>query len=282
VAKRRNYDRNSGRRNSGSRISNNWVSGRHVRKQKKTKLPGGLIFWAAFLVLIAGLFFINRDHIRQSLENTQLLEKMSSSISRENSGGVDPTPSGAAEQPPVVQTSPRPIEQRDPPSSTAESVSTGAVPASEAVQVPPAARPVQTYAEQVLYFIRVSDDGEIIRSRVVRRIPVSGTPLQDTLEALIAGPDSAEISRGMLSLLPPNTKILSAVIDGNTARINFSEEFQYNTAGMEGFIAQLIQIIWTATEFPNVQNVQILIEGNRIDHLGEGIPIWNPLNRQSF
>jgi hypothetical protein len=28
--------------------------------------------------------------------------------------------------------------------------------------------------------------------------------------------------------------------------------------------------------------VQILIEGNRIDHLGEGIPIWGPLNRQSF
>jgi hypothetical protein len=28
--------------------------------------------------------------------------------------------------------------------------------------------------------------------------------------------------------------------------------------------------------------VQILIEGNRVDHLGEGIPVWNPLDRESF
>jgi spore germination protein GerM len=96
------------------------------------------------------------------------------------------------------------------------------------------------------------------------------------------GPNSAELGRGMLSLIPPNTQILSAVIEGSTARVNFSEEFQYNTAGPEGFIAQLIQSIWTATEFPNVRNVQILIEGNRIDHLGEGIPVWNPLDRESF
>jgi spore germination protein GerM len=280
VAKRRDNGRISSRRKTGSRVSNGPIGARYVRKPKKAKFPAGLIFWAVFLVLIAGLFFINREAIRQSLENTQLLEKISSP--RENPGGLDPAPSGAVEQPPVVQTSPRPIEQRDPPSSTAGSRSTDAAPVTQAVQSPPAARPVQTYTEQVLYFIRVNDDGDIIRSRVVRRIPVSGTPLQDTLEALITGPDSGEISRGMLSLLPPDTRILSAVIDGSTARINFSEEFQYNTAGMEGFVAQLIQVIWTATEFPNVQDVQILIEGSRVDHLGEGIPIWNPLNRQSF
>jgi spore germination protein GerM len=161
-----------------------------------------------------------------------------------------------------VQSPPRPIEQRDSP--------------------PAATRPVPSYAEQALYFIRVDNEGEIFRSRVLRRIPVSGTPLQDTLEALIAGPDSGELNQGMLSLIPPDTRILSTAIEGSTARINFSEEFQYNTAGMEGFIAQLIQIIWTATEFSNVRDVQILVEGQRIEHLGEGIPIWNPLNRQSF
>lgn len=150
-----------------------------------------------------------------------------------------------------------------------------------AVQTPPASV-APSYTEQALYFIRVTDDGDIVRSKVVRRFPVSGTPLKDTLEALITGPDSGELSRNMLSLIPRDTRILSAVIEGNTARVNFSEEFQYNTAGMEGFTAQLMQIIWTATEFPNVRDVQILIEGNRVEHLGEGIPIWNPLNRQSF
>jgi spore germination protein GerM len=128
----------------------------------------------------------------------------------------------------------------------------------------------------------VEDDGTILRSKVSRRIPLSGTPLQDTLEALILGPEAGEIRRGLISLIPPDTRILGVVIEDGTARINCSEEFQYNTAGMEGFAAQLTQIIWTATEFPNVRDVQILIEGNRVDHLGEGIPIWSPLNRQSF
>jgi spore germination protein GerM len=106
--------------------------------------------------------------------------------------------------------------------------------------------------------------------------------LLDTLEALIAGPDSGETRRDIISLIPPETRVLGAVIEGNTARINFNEDFQYNTAGMEGFAAQLAQVVWTATEFPNVKDVQILIEGNRVDHLGEGVPIWSPLNRQSF
>jgi spore germination protein GerM len=271
VAKRKNYGR--GRQNFG---------GRYARKSTKARIPGALVFWAAFFILIAGLFFINRDHIRETLENTRLLEKISPAGFPKNQDEPD--------QPPAARSSPRPVEQRGASSSAAETgpaPETG-TPAPAIVNAPvsrtppPVTSPEQSHTEQVLYFIRVDDDGEIIRSKALRRIPVSGTLLQDTLKVLIAGPNSGETSQGMISLVPPDTRILSAVIDGNTARVNFSEEFQYNTAGMEGFIAQLIQIVWTATEFPNVQNVQILIEGNRIDHLGEGIPIWNPLNRQSF
>jgi spore germination protein GerM len=294
VAKRKSYGRVSGRQNTGVRNSVARAGGRRLQKSKKRKIPAGLIFWTAFLVLVAGLFFINRDHIRESLENTRLLEKISSSSNpREEPGGTgrslpEPAP---VEQPSVVQSSPRPIEQRAAPvtpltpdsqaAPPAPSTSSGAVSAAQTVQNP-AGRPAQSYMEQVLYFIHVDDDGDIIRSKVTRRIPVSGTPLRDTLEALIAGPGSGETDRGLISLIPPDTRVLSAVIEGGVARVNFSEEFQYNTTGMEGFAAQLTQVIWTATEFPNVREVQILIEGNRIEHLGEAIPIWDPLNRRSF
>jgi spore germination protein GerM len=102
------------------------------------------------------------------------------------------------------------------------------------------------------------------------------------MNALAAGPSPEEERQDLITLIPPNAKVLNAVIEGTTARINFSEDFQYNTAGMEGFVAQLVQVVWTATEFPNIRDVQILIEGARLDHLGEAVPIWNPLNRQSF
>ena len=103
--------------------------------------------------------------------------------------------------------------------------------------------------------------------------------MTDVIQALIGGPSPEEKSRGLISLIPPNTKILSATVRDDTAYISFSEDFQYNTYGVEGYAGQLRQIVYTATEFPNVKNVQILIEGRRIDFLGEGVWIGSPLNR---
>ena len=115
-----------------------------------------------------------------------------------------------------------------------------------------------------------------------RQLPVSDTPLVDVIQALIAGPNAAERQRGLISLIPPNTRILSATVRGSTAYISFSEDFQYNTYGVEGYVGQLRQIVFTATEFPNVRDVQFLIEGRRVDFLGEGIWLGSPLNRDMF
>jgi spore germination protein GerM len=105
--------------------------------------------------------------------------------------------------------------------------------------------------------------------------------LTDSLRSLIAGPSAEEERQGLRSLIPPETRLLSSIVRGNTAYISFSEDFQYNTFGVEGYAAQLRQIVWTATEFSNVKDVQILIEGRRIDYLGESIWIGSPLGRES-
>ena len=112
-----------------------------------------------------------------------------------------------------------------------------------------------------------------------RRIPDSNSPMTDVLKALIAGPNAEEKRRGLISLIPPETEILSAEVRGDTAYISFSEDFQYNTYGAEGYSAQLKEIIYTVTEFSNVRYVQILIEGRRVDYLGEGIWIGSPISR---
>jgi spore germination protein GerM len=104
----------------------------------------------------------------------------------------------------------------------------------------------------------------------------------DSLNALLKGPNTEEQRRGLVSLVPQGARILSAIVRGNTAYISFSEEFQYNTYGVEGYAAQLRQIVWTATEFSTVRDVQILIEGRRIDYLGEGIWIGSPLGRDNL
>ncbi|MDR0997646.1 MAG: GerMN domain-containing protein [Treponema sp.] len=150
-------------------------------------------------------------------------------------------------------------------------------PAARTTPLPPA--PV----ERAVYFARIDAEGTILRTRVIRRLPSSDSPLMDSLRALIAGPNAEEERQGLRSLIPSATRLLPATtVRGSTAYISFSEDFQYNTFGVEGYAAQLRQVIWTATEFPNVKDVQILIEGRRIDYLGEGIWIGSPLNRESL
>jgi len=146
---------------------------------------------------------------------------------------------------------------------------------------PEAPKPVQI-RDRTIYFTQIDKDGQILRSRVNRRIAVSDSPMQDSLDALLTGPTADELNRGIINFIPQNTRVLSATVRGNTAYISFSDDFTINPLGVDGFVGQLRQIVWTVTEFPNVRDVQILIEGRRIDYLSEGIWIGSPISRQSF
>ena len=119
-----------------------------------------------------------------------------------------------------------------------------------------------------------------MRVSVNRNLPVSDTPLIDALNALIEGTTAEENNRGLISLIPSGTRLLSARVSDSTAFISFSEEFQFNSYGVDGYAGQLKQVIYTATEFSGVRDVQILIDGRRVDFLGEGIWIGSPLNRE--
>ena len=144
---------------------------------------------------------------------------------------------------------------------------------------PPLVPPLVELRERSLYFIQVDQRGTIFRTRVNRNLPLSNTPMTDVLNALIAGPSDDERRRGLISLIPPDTRILSATVRGETAYISFNEDFLYNTYGVDGYIGQLRQIVYTVTEFPNVSDVQILIEGHRQEMLGKGIWIGSPIRR---
>ena len=121
--------------------------------------------------------------------------------------------------------------------------------------------------------------GDLTLAKTTRKLAVSNSPLIDCVNALLAGPSAEERNRGLTSFIPPNTRLLSARVVDNTVHLNFNEAFRYNTFGREGCAAQLKQIVWTATEFPNVQNVQIEIEGKIVDFLIEGIAIRSPIGR---
>jgi spore germination protein GerM len=149
--------------------------------------------------------------------------------------------------------------------------------------IPAAAQTSARNRSASLFFVRIDDDGIIVRQEAKRQIPVSDSPLLDSLSALLKGPSEDEIRKKLISLIPDGTKLLSAQVRGSTAYLNFNEAFMYNHYGIEGYAGQLKQIVYTATSFPTVQDVQILIEGEKHDYLGgEGVYIGKPLSRNSF
>ena len=137
--------------------------------------------------------------------------------------------------------------------------------------------------KQRLYFVSIDSDGAVLRQEVVKDIPKSDSPLADALHALFAGPSASEAEQGLISLIPPGTRLLSAVVKNGVATLNLSEDFRFNRYGIEGYIGQLSQVVFTATTFPTVTAVQFLLDGQRREYLGaEGVWIGTPLGRKDF
>jgi spore germination protein GerM len=278
-------------------------------RKKPVKKSPVFIFWFIFFVVILCLFALNWKAIRENLHSVGLLDQFTGRPANENppelvstedtSWLFDPvdSPDDAAPAPeasaaPTAETPPE-ADPAGPAATSAEKTAPDAAvssPAQPPASPPPADKPVpekpsKPNVERALYFIRVDQgDGTIGRIKVNRAMPVSDSPMVDVLNTLLKGPTDAEKRQGLISLIPPGTRILGASIRGSTAYISFSEEFQINnTHGMVGYAAQLQQLVWTVTEFSTVKDVQVLIEGSKVDYLGgESIWIGSPISRDNF
>jgi germination protein M len=149
----------------------------------------------------------------------------------------------------------------------------------------PSTPPVQRLSARKarLFFVSVDPNGKLSSKSVIRSVQASDSPLRDTLETLLKGPSAQELNSGLLTMIPMEAKLLGVTVRGDTAYIDFSESFRFNAQGTEALDAQLRQVVYAATEFPNVKKVQILIEGKRVRSLGaEGVRIDDSLTRASF
>jgi hypothetical protein len=303
--------------NAGKERLKKKTSAKKTRAQAKSTPHIGIIFWLGFFILICGLFMLNRDSIRKTLEKTQVWERLTGRtgtgqglaakvipvfpVAPENRelalSPQTPEPRNrAAQSDPVRPDTPEASMRITPPNGQPGGAEAGkedqagnagtqtAAAKPPAAEVPPKPAPPakpEGIRDRALYYIQVDrGDGTILSIKVLRKIPVSDSPMLDALNALLQGPSEEEQGRGLISLIPGNVTILDARVLGKTAYINFNEDFQYNQYGAEGYIAQLRQVVWTATEFPTVEDVQFLVEGRRVDYLGESIWIGSPLSRE--
>ena len=267
-----------------------------MANKKSSKKKNSTLFAAACVLLgllvILVVFLVKKDQIFTNLKETAFFDKVF---------GSTPTAIEKHEpaEPKKTETIPLKNDEVTIKIETEEPAPAPAKPAEEVKPVEQSAKsePAKTEekpkketpavtgtTELQLCFVNIDGDGSVARQVIKRTVPKSDSPLTTSINLLLQGPDTTKAAeRNLMSLIPPGTKLLSAKVQNGVAYLNFNENFEINTYGVEGYIHQLEQIVFTATSFSTVSSVQFLIDGEKRDYLGsEGVVIATPLSRSSF
>ncbi|HOK56977.1 MAG TPA: GerMN domain-containing protein [bacterium] len=136
-----------------------------------------------------------------------------------------------------------------------------------------------------IFLVKQEKDKTIVKP-VIRKIKYYRgieNKIENTMRELIKGPTEEEKKNGFSTSLNENTRILDLKIEGDTLNLNFSKEVEEGggTLLMETRIAQ---IVYTGTQFPEIEKIRFLIEGNTIKYFsGEGITIVEkPVSRDDL
>ncbi len=248
----------------------------------------GFVFWLGLVLLVLVVFVFSRSTIGRVLESTDFF------------AAVRPRDS----MPVVVMRPPTETSQNSATSQTSADIDSETQPKSQqdqsTLKQPPTANesadvldtknePSLSVAKfspsktARLFFVSVSQKGEIKLQGVEREIISDAPPLSSILKELLSGPTTDEQQRDIISLIPNEVQLHQASVRDGVAVVDVSQTFRFNSLGREGLLVRLKQLVYSATELPNVNSVQVLIDGNHVDYLGpEGLYIGRPLTRESF
>lgn len=281
-----------------------FMSGKNSKKAKRNGVFAAV--WLLLILILIIVFLVKKDDFAANLKSTNFFERVVGStpefLQNYETKKKDNKSNGLLD----VEVAPVPgqKETQDPGTYDLDDLTSEQEAAAQSQEKPEqeSAKPAEKQEEKTaveekapekpkpaamtnakLFFVQVDADGNVNRKSVVRQIPKSDSPLTDTIKALLAGPLDTEKS---MSLIPPGTRLLSATVRDGIAALNFSEQFEFNSIGADGYRGQLMQIVFTATEFATVESVQFLIEGQRKDYIGSGEDVWmwigSPYTRSSF
>ena len=296
------------------------AAGQRSPARARKKVPIGVLLWTAIILFVLVVFLFNRVAIRDVMDRTDLLTVLQRNVDNAMGGNspaagevalpevtrspVAPAATGdavaqreprepqpqAVTQPQVVAADPAPVRADELPAAAPmapRDVSAAAAEATPAIEParPDASQPPRAPSarRRRLFFAAVSDAGDIAVTGVMRAVDDTGSPLTATLRTLFAGPGPSEVDQGLITLIPPAVTLNRVYVSERIAYIDVSESFRFNPLGREGLDAQLQQIVFSATEFPGVEMVQILIDGRLVEFLGsEGTYIGKPIGRATF
>jgi spore germination protein GerM len=129
-----------------------------------------------------------------------------------------------------------------------------------------------------VYVLDVQKDESVLVSEI-RRVPKGDDPKISALENLIA---TNRESGDRSYLIPKGTKLLGLHVKDGIAYVDFSREIKDGFIGGSNNESLLVNaIVYTLTQFKDVQKVQILVEGKRVESLGGAVLISEPISGDS-
>lgn len=124
----------------------------------------------------------------------------------------------------------------------------------------------------VVYFIRSTPTNFLLVP--VTRAVEQATP-RHALKLLIAGPTDDE---DLSASVPKETRVNNVIIKNGLATVDFSQEIREFFNGGSQLEAHLVDAIYlTLIQFNNINQVQILLDGQKTDSIGGHVLIENPL-----
>ncbi|MCM8772997.1 MAG: GerMN domain-containing protein [Candidatus Omnitrophica bacterium] len=140
--------------------------------------------------------------------------------------------------------------------------------------------------ESKVYIYLTHQNDQTYLVPVVRKIKYTKKieeKIKNAINELFKGPTEEEKEAGLSTSLNEDSKLLNVSIEKDTVNLDFSENIEEGggTSLMETRIAQ---IVYTATQFPEIKKVRFLIEGKTINYFsGEGITIVEkPVSREDL
>lgn len=108
------------------------------------------------------------------------------------------------------------------------------------------------------------------------------TPLRNSLEAMFDGVNSVEQTIGMITSIPPGTRVLGIAIDDTTATVDLSAEFAASSGSLDETM-RLAQVVFTVTQFDGIDRVKFHIDGVAQDPiLSHGFVVGDGFTRDDF
>lgn len=143
-------------------------------------------------------------------------------------------------------------------------------------QLAAAQQKLQATAERTvaLYFIKETPNDFYLAPELRRLDAIQCTP-EKVLQELIAGPKDPSLK----PVLPQNVRVLGVKVEKGLATVDFSQEITRLSVGSRGEVLVLAAIANTLTKLPEIERVQILVEGRKVESLAGHVDITQPLGR---